>query len=352
MKRWPAISSALLPLVVVKNVLAVPSFQVSVQGSCPSRTELVRALDAKGSPVGMSHAEYMVHARSDPTGAWLQLTRSSGERVIERHFSSDDCRALADAMAVVIEAYFVEVGELPKPLHAPAEAPPPAVTITDAAAPTSSASAAGAPISTTQTRNAPEAWVLPTTVLVQRQWFRVVPKPLPALFPRAFMGIGPSLSLPQGSAALALEVGGGVDLPKPGIFSEVAATTNLPVVVGPSPNRVWRWMSQALLRVGVPLGTELGYRPWIGVGVAVTRLRAEDLPAPPTRTTLRPLVGAGVEVTWPLGGFVHGRAELGCAVYPYGDIYRVDSTDEIGRGPRAVCTTALGLGLGGLPVKR
>jgi hypothetical protein len=167
-----------------------------------------------------------------------------------------------------------------------------------------------------------------------------------------FVGVGPALTLPDAKLTPEVQVGAGTEVPSVPIATELALATTLPTVSGSGPDRVWRWGSQGVLRVGVPLVGTWHYQPWLGVGLAGARVRALDVPAPPTKTTMTSMVEAGLEIAWPLSAAWHGRFEVGCSILMIRNTYRVDPDGEIGRGPRVVCATLIGVGIGGAPVAR
>jgi hypothetical protein len=362
--RSPAALCIRLAPAIVACPLAVsanPIFSLSVSGDCPSRTDLSLALGAKG--YGISAADqpssYGIFAQSEATGASLRLTRSGGERLLERRFSSRDCRALAEAMAVVVEAYFVEVGELNRPPPAglqPASvaepAPSPGVVGVGAGAPRATVEAPNVALPALQPATNSRATAAPLRLSAES--FREPPpveRPRPTVYGRGFVGLGAVLNLPSVIATPGIELGGGVDLARLPLSVELALGSSLPTTSFERPNRVWRWANQGVLRLGIPLAGALQYRPWVAGGLSVAMLRERDLSSPVPRTTTSPLVGVGLETAWLVGRGWFGRVDLGCLVLASQDVYRVDPSEEIGRGPRVLCSAILGVGRGGIPVR-
>lgn len=362
---------------------AMPVFSVSAQGSCPSKAELATALAAKGdNPTGPNDpSKYSVVTRSEPSGAVLVLIRGDGEQILERHFSSSDCRALADAMAVVIEAYFVEVGELQRRRQreqgredgaADSEVQNAARVRVETATVTEAASRAGAATlvnrapstgAATLVDRASSAGAIPapaptrgkavgeTPVPLVSGQIQLVPSPPPAYFARAFVGLGPALALSQLRMAPEVELGCGIDVAAVPLSAELALTTSWGTF-GTRPDRVWRWANHGLIRIGVPWGRRARYRPWVGLGVMVARAQGQDLPQNPLRTTVAPLAAAGFETAWPMARGWLARLNAGCVLVTIQEVYRVEPEGEIGRGPRVVCTSTVGIAWGTVPLEQ
>ncbi len=377
-KRGSFFSEPGRTLLLVSGVIAMagraeatPVFSVLAQGSCPSKAELAAALATKAdNPTGPKDpSQFSVVTRSEPSGAVLFLIRGDGEQVLERHFASSDCRALADAMAVVIEAYFVEVGVLQRRRErerareegeresegrsaAPVRAEPANLT--------EPSSSAGAAILVDRTSNAgaipapkpaKEMPTRATTGLLVKGRVILIPGPPPEYSARAFVGLGPALALPQPSMAPEVELGGGIEAATLPLSAELALTTSWGTF-GTRPDRVWRWANHGLLRIGVPWGRRLRYRPWVGLGVMVARAQGQDLPDNPLRTTAAPLAAAGFETAWPMARGWFARLNVGCVLVTIREVYRVEPEGEIGRGPRVACTSTLGIAWGGVPLEQ
>ncbi len=295
---------------VTSELQAAPELSVSAQGDCPSQRDLEAAVTARGLAIG--GASFIVVTQTESMGATLHLLGAQGQTFIERHFVSSDCQALAEAVAVVVEAYFVEVR---------------------------------GPNSTVLTQPLP-----PLLATQGTQSERAASVPTVPMRGSGFFGLGPALALPQGSLTPQVELGGGLDLPTLPLSLELEFATGWPSISGAEPNRVRRWTTQGLFRFGVPFVGRLRYRPWAGLGLSTSELRALDVDAAPTKRTSAALVGGGFELAWPIGNGWLGRFDFGCLALTTRDTYRVEPDGEIGHGPRVVCSWMLGVGLGGAQV--
>jgi hypothetical protein len=99
--------------VAAASVRAEPTLEVTESGVCPSRAELVDALEARQLAVGNSG--WKLGLRSLPGAAVLRLENVAGHLVLERELRSVDCPAMAAAFALIVEAYFVEIGMIAAP---------------------------------------------------------------------------------------------------------------------------------------------------------------------------------------------------------------------------------------------
>lgn len=345
--RW---RTAVVLFATAREAAAAPTFAVSTDGDCPNRDALVSALSSKGYAVGGTSepTEFFVVARADPAGASLCLSQGQSTCLLERHFESADCRAVAEAMAVVVEAYFIDAAQLGYRAQPPQDAPPtsPApVPAPDGATNAPREIPAQAPSAAPPQ---PQETILPPSAPPSRQTPKLA-HTRPDLFARGFAGIGAMQAFPDVSISPLVDLGVGLDFASLPLTTDAAIMTSYPRVTGTNPNRVWRWASQGSLRLGVPWLSKPRVHPWAAVGLSLVRLRAEDLAAPPTKTTSSALVGAGLSASLPLSGKWFGRIDVGCLVIGTRDQYEVQPTEEIGFGPRVVCTTILEMGIGGKP---
>src|SRR5690242_14115846 len=96
--RWlapvMAASSALSARASAETVAAL-----ELTGNCPSEAELASALATRRLPEGAR--EFKVILTELSGGAAVKLVRLPDETVLERRVESADCRALADAAAVI-----------------------------------------------------------------------------------------------------------------------------------------------------------------------------------------------------------------------------------------------------------
>lgn len=331
-------------LSVAWTARAAPILSVLADSECPSQGQLEEALVARGFTIGSS--SYVVTTHTRAPGVLMQLVHGGVQPVLTREFENDDCRAVADATAVVVEAHFLQVadswpqagarapgdtlaGPSGAPLAVPGAAPNSSAhsptPVTQAAAPARTASAAGGAVR--ELPPAPRAARSPGVII-------------------GAIGIGPSLEFPDLTSVLRLEAQAGIEFPSLPFSSEVQAAVLLPRVTGEEPNRVRRWSSQGLIRLGLPFGARARYRPWLGAGVSLAQMRAIDLANPETKSSAAALVAVGFEFAWPAALGWAGRLDLSCTLLTLRDAYRVQPDGEIGSGPRIMCGPTLGLRLG------
>jgi hypothetical protein len=314
--------------------LAAPHVSLQASGSCPSTGELSRALLERGMVLD-TEGPYVVVAETTDTGANLSLGSMSGEAILVRSFQSQDCGAMAAAMAVVVEAYFVEVvrQEAVRSRAAfdaasvPAEAPAAVL----ASPPPSAKKPALTPHQPKPLVAEPEA-----SPKVQRDEGRKVDG-------RAFVGFGATAALPGVFVAPMVELGVGVEPRRLGVSFELTLASQLPRTQGREPDRVRVWSSYALSRVGFPLGTRPRFRPWGAVGLLMSQARASDVPDSSSQTSWSGLVGGGLETGFTISQGWRGRLELGWVVLLTRDHYRIEPEGEVDAGPRSFLTATLGL---------
>jgi len=360
LRKVLGVSAALVvaSLAATTHSSAAPDLEVLTQGDCPSQRELEASLIGRGLAIGDS--KYLVTTRADSASVVMTLLYNGTEVVLMRRFSSQDCRAVSDAVAVVVEAYFVEVNGMAREATASrnGERPlaPPVAELGKSASAEETANAniqqptriVEAPHSVTTRSNRTNSLDheprKPVGLAVSHADAQTLSSA--ALRGIGFIGIGPALPLPRGKLTAQLDVGGGIEFPALPLSIELQLTTSWPSTSGGEPNRVRRWASQGVTRVGMPLGNFVRYRPWLGVGVSLAELRALDIAAAPNRSTSAAVVGAGLEMAWPLVKGWRGRLDLSCLVLTTRDAYRVEPDGEIGSGPRVVCSSMIGIGFG------
>ena len=364
MVRTISVLAAISWFAMASNLRAAPGLFVSASGSCPSKGDIEAAVVARG--LELRGSNYVVAAQSEPGAVVMRLFDNQGHQLLERRLESQDCVALADAVAVVVEACFVELkGPRGKDGAATRQ------TNTNVGSATSNDpsekrqlgpapnGAAPTPVGSglphaVQSTNHPATYPS-QPVAVAPQYGRGVHTESVSYTPMragGFMGLGPALALPQGNVTSQIEVGGGVDFPTVPMSAELELATTWPTTSGVDPRRVKRWSSQGLVRIGMPYSNRLRYRPWAGLGLTFAQLRALDVAMAPTKTTSAAIIGAGLEFAWPIGRRWWGRLDVGCLVLATRDAYRVEPDGEIGHGPRVVCSSMLGIGLGGTPVNQ
>jgi hypothetical protein len=354
-----------LALLVAANVtgiqrvaLAGPPVSVSVlaNGNCPSAQQVENALAARAIQPGGS--EYSVSIQTGSSHVTVQLQRLGGEPLLTRSFSSEDCSAVAEAAAVVVEAYFIEVsGGTAVPLRSGGESQPVALPLPvhesgpERASPPESTRAGG--VSTVTPLHEPEVFALPVQGRVLGPFANGAPILLPQAAPagsartRGYFEVGPFMMLPAAAANVQIGAGAGIDWNRVPMFVELGLATSLPSVTGDVPRRVRRWANQAVMRVGAPMGNGRVYRPWLGVGAMLAELRAVDVPSAPTKVSTSALLGTGLQLAWPIKDSWSGHLDFSCLVLTSRDSYRVQPEGEIGRGPRVVCAAMLGVATGG-----
>jgi len=353
-----SVALVIASLGVATSSSAAPGLEVLVQGDCPSQRELEAALIGRGLAIGNS--KYLVTTHSDSASVEMTLLRNGTDVVLTRRFSSQDCHAVCEAVAVVVEAYFVELDGMTRKVTASRNderwlAPPVAES-------GKSSVAVGTTNANIQQPSRDAQAPLGVTTLPNRtnppDHNPSKPVGLPASLADAqttssaalrgvgFVGAGPALPLPRGIITAQFEAGGGIEFPALPLSIELQLATSWPSSSGGEPNRVRRWASQGVTRVGLPLGNFVHYKPWLGVGLTLAELRALDITTAPSTSTLAAVVGAGLEVAWPLANGWRGRLDLSCLVLTTRDSYRIEPDGEVGRGPRVVCSSMIGIAFG------
>lgn len=337
----------------VQGAAASPTFEVSSDGTCPTHEAVVAALHARGffdtstDEVG----PFTLAVHSQPAGASLCLRAQAERCLLERSFTSQDCEALAEAIAVVVEGYFVEVdrGNRSRTWVAQDTGRSRTPIASDSRDVGARGVTRGGDLGRVETAPAPDAQAGATPATLPTH----LTPPRPAADSRGLSstahgyllaGIGTAISLPEIAASPVAELGGGVGFKGVPLVLDLLLNSGASQESGKPPDRVSRWASQGMMRTGVRCGHTLGLVPWIGLGLSIARLREPDLPTPKTKTTSSILVGTGVELRWPILSALFGRAGLGCALLATRDRYRVQPDGEIGVGPRLTCLATIGLG--------
>src|SRR3954471_8557055 len=114
------------------HIIAV---SVAPEQACPASRQVTEALSARLPgvvlPSGQAARPGMVRlvVTVDATGVRIDLSDAEGAPLLHRALPArgpDECAALADTIALIIERYWREVGYDAPPLQAPAAPPPPA----------------------------------------------------------------------------------------------------------------------------------------------------------------------------------------------------------------------------------
>jgi hypothetical protein len=283
--------------------------RLDVQGSCPRADELRRALEARRGLVEDPAAPLVVQVRRGADASQVRLHRPDGARLLERAIRSDDCQALAEAFAVIIEA---ELGGL-----GPSRgARPDQAALLQSVDPPAPAAAVGLSAPPTAPR---------------LRWsvglgggFAVVPDPGLAA---GFGELDVSLRA-RSWGRLALRAAAVLQSPA----TQVAPTESV------------EWLQASFrLEAGFRLeARRLWVEPRGGVVLALDRVTATSLPDQPSQLRLHPGVAAGIALGLPLRSGLSLRAESTFCLFPLTDSYQVDPVGEVGRSPRL--TFALGMG--------
>lgn len=324
------------------HAAAPPVLDLTAEGDCPDRAALASSMRAHGCTLGPS--EWHASVRRVAGAARLELRNSAGQTVLDRQIESNDCAALAEAAALIVEAYFVEIGVMTAPSGSEPGVTPTTAEQT-APAPTATPNSEGRsdPARTTAGRRGEV-----TSARKHAGRTQLAPpfSSSRSLGWHGMAGLGPRAEAPALHFSGAAELGVGLDLPSPAVSARLAVATAVPRVLFSEPNRVSRWPSRALVQVGGRLGEDPVVFPWAGSGVSAVRVRAHDLPGATRRWVWSALVGLGVDTWWPLRRGWFAMTGLGCLVYISREAYRVDPDGEIGRGPRVDCGASLGAAWG------
>jgi len=309
---------------------AEPLAALELTGNCPSEGELATALAARRLPEGAR--EFKVVLTEFAGGADVTLVRLPGEPVLERRVQSGDCRALADAAAVIVEAYFVELAASAPPSGPIAPGNEPSVPGAATAAATQPTAAPSTPPSTSPTPA--NATPVATTA---------TPRPPEATAstpsgPRVDVTLagGAELYPEHGSIAAAGQLAAGLWLTS-ALELEAHGMLTTTTTSGSAPNRVSRTERRIALRANGWLGGTPQLAPFGGFGAAFTSVEALDVPAATAEVAWSPVLEGGFLLRQPVGSGLALGGELGCHVLLTQERYLVEPDGEIGKGPRFAC---------------
>ena len=310
-----------LSMVVVQTrAIAAPSLRVVANGDCPTRAQMQSSLSARG--FGFNENGVVVIAEPDTQGLTVRLMQADGTLALERHFASQDCQALAQAVAVVLEAHFLEVNQ-----------PPDAVA-------RETHSAAGfvgfAPAPTRVPLPPPPG---PSSSGDRRRTHDSIVASGSVAFGAAFTIPEPGLS-PLG------EIAGGVDWARTGFSTQLVLFGSPPSTSGQAPDRVRRWNGWGMARMSFHGVLDGVVRPWVGLGLEFAQMRALDVAGAHAQSSLSAALGGGLTVVWPWSKVWAGQVDVNCLLLATRDAYVVEPDGQIGLGPRAVCSTLIGIGWG------
>lgn len=285
----PRMLAALALLAAAGHAAAAQPAAVSldVDGSCPDRAAMERALGAEGLAVAAT-APFVLRIEATADGAAMTLSSAGGAPLAQRSTTSTDCDAMADAFAVIASMRLAEAAaEAPAPPPAKEEEPPPRRL--------------RAPPTTTPAQTAP------TTA-----------KPAPAdyvvsasLSGGLDTGVGPSAASGLGGGvAVANRSGRGVRL---SVVRTGGFDTGTPI----------QWSS---LSARLELFTELRrrgtwLRPGAGAALVATTIRGDGLATMPTVVRTQPAVSGSLVGGVAVARRVALRLELAGNLYPVTDRY-------------------------------
>ncbi len=326
------------------NVSAQTLGGVSVGGTCPTQAQVVTALAARALPDAARG--YRLTVRSGHGYAEFVLGDGDGRALLDRFVASDDCAAIADVVALVTEAFFVELidkGHPPddtsaivsaRPAPAPAAAsearaaaeerrtPPHAAAESAPNAPDTSGTAPPHAIAVEK----PAAVVAPPHAAAERSRHNLV----------LTLGVGadayaaPTAVAPFGQLGAALYFGA------PRLSLELHAVAEAAATLRSAPDRVLRSEARVAMRVARYFGGAAQLVPWLGFGAARSRSRALDLDGP-VRHLTAPLVEGGIVVRAARTAWLTVGAELGCHALLTRERYVVVPDGNIGDGPAFGC---------------
>jgi hypothetical protein len=299
-------AGVLLALAVSTAAAAQPAVRYAVTGDCPSADELARALGRQVRAAAFDEPAWSVEVERSAPRTTLLLRSPDGEPSVQRAIESDDCPALAQALALIVLMQFAELQLLAAPLPEQAPSAPPPER--------------GEP----EPPDEPHAPALALDI---------------ALLAAAELGIAPFAAAP--AAALAL----GLGPPGEGWLVRLDARISTPVQQRSATDRVERWTSALRVEAGGRL--RLGARFWLagsaGGGLTLARVSALDLAGQPGALRVSPAVSIsalfGLELTarWSL------RLQTGASVYPRIDRYLVDPEGVVAKSPRGELIAGVGL---------
>jgi hypothetical protein len=315
---------------------------VSVSGACPTESQVVAALAIHPLPDAARNYRLAVH--SAPGHSEFVLTDAAGRPLLDRFIASDDCTAMADVVALVTEAFFVElVAEghppddtsgmmAPRPAPAPAPAAEPRSVPEEPPTPLPPA-APPAPGARREPRHAAplaDGGAKPARPRAASTAHRPHRHLVLALGAGADLYAAPSSWVPFG------QLGVGLYFSAPRLLLELHGVAETAGTLQGTPHRVLRSEARAALRLERYFGTRGIIGPWLGFGVAVSRARALDLDGP-VRHRSAPLAEAGVALLVARNDWVNVSAELGCHAFLVRERYVVVPDGAIGRGPLFGC---------------
>ncbi len=316
-----------------------PPIRVSVEGQCPDATTLGEPIAQFTRTPEDDQAAYTLQVHSSEEGRiQVVLLSPRGELEFDRTLQSRDCVAVAEAVAIILRAHFVELGmHLPEPAvgrgDSPAEddksavedgstsrppvaqpeAPPPAPPAPARAPGTSPQGPEGAAVTEADSTR----WELGA-------------------------GMGALLELPEitPTPSLRLEVGR-VVARRTLRASFVGA---LPTRRGDSPADVSRLPLSVAVNLGWRFGTGWLLEPHAGVGAQLALVEGVSVGNPSLTASWSPTLCAGARVEWPTAPLTPW-VDVGGITLLRRDRYVVDPLGAVGLGPRAYLGVSVGASL-------
>ena len=274
----------------------------TVGGECPSRSQVVSALERLGVDARPGWRLRVVDLT--PGGARLQLSNERGEQLLERRLEGRDCAALAEAVAVIVQAHFIELAA----------------------------------------RDAfPARPAASNRVQVARAARRPAASNVGLLFGLAG---GATIGGTAAPAAFTGQIDLGLRLPWLALVTRVAATLDTTTAQSESPNRVERRDVRLRLELGrrwTPSGGRWWLQPAVGGGVSLAAVRAVDVVGQPGQLRPLALLSFGISGGWRLWSRTGARLEAQLSYLPWADSYRITPVGEVARSPRLAAMLALGI---------
>lgn len=320
-------SVAALVVLRAPHVSAQTLGSVSVSGACPTDAQVVAALAARKLPD--TARDYRLTVRSGRDYSEFALADRDGHALLDRLIASDDCVAMADVIALVTEAFFVELVDKGHPpedtsaIVATRAAPAPA-TATES--PATAAQSTAPPKSTPREAPPPAAPSAAPRPIADRPHRHLL----------LALGLGADVYATPNAMAPFGQLGAALYFSAPRFALELHAVAEAAATLQSAPDRVLRSETRVALRAERYFGRTALFAPWLGFGLAVSRSRALDL-AGPVRHLAAPLAEGGVVLRAAQTGWLGVSAELGCHVLLVRERYVVAPDGHIGDGPAFGC---------------
>jgi hypothetical protein len=292
--------------------------ELLVEGSCPTEEALEGALGRHGIAVS-------------PRAGWrlslaagrVQIRSPRGELSLQREIPSQDCQALAEAVALIVQTHFARLGV---PLGRPPARPTASLPATAARPPASAPPVGRGPeprAGASSVRRAPPPAGREISVAT-------------ALSGGLSVAAEPQLLAAAGQLDVALRISW--------LSLRLALSAESPTEQHGGQDHVRR--RGFTLRAGA--GAVLARGRWfvtpvLETGLGISRVTALDLDDQPAATRLHPLVGAELGGGVVLFGRWSLRAQIGGHYLPRADRYLIPPQGTVARSPRAVFYAGLGL---------